>query len=182
MDLRATILGLLEWKPAAGYDLKQIICDSEVFYWSGNNNQIYKTLLELQQEGLVTCQVQMQENLPARKIYSITEPGRAELRANLLRMPDLPELRNSFLIQLAWAEPLTQPELDALFDHYESELTDRLHLLEGLSTRPQVHPERSVREKYLWRQIAVNQIQTVRTELEWLRQTRAGLDLVRQRG
>ena len=70
-----TILGLLSWKPSSGYDLKRIISDSDIFYWSGNNNQIYKSLLELQKEGLVTHQVQLQESLPAKKIYSITEKG-----------------------------------------------------------------------------------------------------------
>ena len=68
MDLRSAILGLLSWQPASGYDLKRIISDSDIFYWSGNNNQIYKSLLELLKEGLVTYQVQLQDSLPAKKI------------------------------------------------------------------------------------------------------------------
>ena len=75
MNLRDTILGLLSWKPASGYDLKRIISESDIFYWSGNNNQIYKSLLELQKEGLVSYQVQLQDSLPAKKIYSITAQG-----------------------------------------------------------------------------------------------------------
>ncbi|MBA3075528.1 MAG: PadR family transcriptional regulator, partial [Anaerolineae bacterium] len=72
MDLQSTILGLLSWKPFSGYDLKGIISESDLFYWSGNNNQIYKILLELQQAGLVTFEVHEQESLPAKKIYSVT--------------------------------------------------------------------------------------------------------------
>src|SRR5512136_1648820 len=102
MDLRSAILGLLNWKPSSGYDLKRIISDSDIFYWSGNNNQIYKILLELQKEDLVTHQVQLQESLPAKKVYSITEKGLAALYQSLLAVPDPPELHKSFLIQLAW--------------------------------------------------------------------------------
>ena len=47
MDVHTAILGWLSWKPASGYDLKRVFSDSEIFYWSGNNNQIYKALLQI---------------------------------------------------------------------------------------------------------------------------------------
>jgi len=79
MTVKHAILGLLSWKPLTGYDLKRIFSDSSAFYWSGNNNQVYRTLLELFEEGLVAREVVQQENLPAKKIYSISEKGRQEL-------------------------------------------------------------------------------------------------------
>ena len=45
MSIEYAILGLLSWKPFSGYDLKKIIAESEVYYWSGNNNQIYNSLV-----------------------------------------------------------------------------------------------------------------------------------------
>ena len=120
MDLRNTILGLLSWKSFSGYDLKRIISNSEVFYWSGNNNQIYKSLIELQKEGLVTHQVQFQESLPVKKIYSITDHGLTELQQNLLAIPQIPEIHNGFLIQLAWAELLSDDEVLNLLGKYQA--------------------------------------------------------------
>ena len=175
MDLRDTILGLLSWKPASGYDLKRIISDSGIFYWSGNNNQIYKSLLELQNEGLVTHQVQMQESLPAKKIYSITDRGRSELRQSLLAAPEVPDLRKGFLIQLAWAEMLSGEELLALFGKYEEEIANRLRMYQAQAARPAGGPARSPREAYLWRRIAENLIAAYQTELDWLRQTQQEL-------
>ena len=35
MDLHSTIFGLLSWKPSSGYDLKRIISDLDIFFWSG---------------------------------------------------------------------------------------------------------------------------------------------------
>jgi PadR family transcriptional regulator, regulatory protein AphA len=131
MDLRAALLGLLSWRAASGYDLKRAISDSDIFYWSGNNNQIYKSLLELQAEGLVSHTVEQQEKLPAKKIYSLTPAGQAALRQALLAGPELPELHKGFLIQLAWAEPLSDEEVLALLDQYAAEVDNRLRMAQA---------------------------------------------------
>jgi DNA-binding PadR family transcriptional regulator len=175
MNLHATILGLLSWKPASGYDLKRIISGSEIFYWSGNNNQIYKSLLELEKEGLVSHQVQQQESLPAKKLYTITDKGRAELRQSLLATPEAPETRKTILVHLAWAELLPDEELLALIEAYEEELTTRLRMLQEQAKRPGAHPERSPRERYLWKRIAGNLVETCQAELDWLHQTQQAL-------
>jgi PadR family transcriptional regulator AphA len=174
MDLRTTLLGLLSWQPASGYDLKRIISASEIFYWSGNNNQIYKSLLELQKEGLVTHQVQLQDSLPAKKIYSLTEQGLAALRHSLLADPQLPELHKSFLIQLAWAEVLSDEEILVLLEKYYAEINIRLQMLQQQATRPASIPDRSRCERYLWQRIQENLIAAYQTELDWVRQTQQG--------
>ena len=175
MDLRYTILGLLSWKPSSGYDLKRIISDSEVFYWSGNNNQIYKSLIELQKEGLVTYQVQVQESLPAKKIYSITDKGLSELYQSLLAAPEVPELRKGFLIQLAWAEIMSDEEILSLLGKYENEIASRLWMYQAQAARSGNSPDRSQREKYLWKRIADNLVAATQTELDWVRQTQQEL-------
>lgn len=175
MHLRAAILGFLSWKPASGYDLKRIISDSDIFYWSGNNNQIYKSLVELQREGLVRYEVQIQESLPAKKVYSITEQGLAELRRSLLATPEAPELHKNFLIQMAWAETLADDEVLALLEHYKDEITARLRMLQDQAARRDGSPNRSRREKYLWRRIADNLVSTYQAELDWARQTQQEL-------
>jgi PadR family transcriptional regulator, regulatory protein AphA len=172
MNLRSAILGILSWKPCYGYDLKRIISDSDIFYWSGNNNQIYRSLLELQSEGLITCQVQLQEHLPAKKTYSITDQGLSELRKSLLAAPELPELHKDFLIQLAWAELLSDDEILSLLEKYEDEVANRLRMYQEQAKRSGGRPNRSIQEAYLWKRIAENLISTFQTELDWVRQTR----------
>lgn len=171
MDLRATILGFLSWKPLSGYDLKKMLSTSDIFYWSGNNNQVYKNLLELQQKGLVSYQVQQQESLPAKKIYSITEQGRTELQNSLRVTPELPELRKNFLIQLAWCEPLSDKQVIGLLEGYANELKARLQLSLGQEQMTINKPQRSARESYLWRRIHHNLVEAYQTELNWTSQT-----------
>ena len=171
MDLRATMLGLLNQKPSSGYDLKRIIAESDLFFWSGNNNQIYKILLELQQEQLVTCVVETQPSLPARKVFSITDKGRAALRRSLLGAPEAPEIHKSFLIQLACADDLTDDELLGLLRQYQAEMENGLNLARGQKERLVKQSEKVGRRQWMENRIFDNFIASFETELEWIKQT-----------
>lgn len=175
MTIQYAILGLLSWKPLSGYDLKKIVSDSELFYWAGTNNQIYRTLMQLLQDGLVSQEIQPQESLPARKVYSITAQGSDALKAWVQSEPDTPELHNTFLIQLAWADCLTSAELDAVAARYEGEINLQLKMAQEKARRNQNSPQRSERERFLWQKIHENRITWLQTELIWVRGLRRGL-------
>lgn len=177
MTIRHAILGLLSWQPGTGYDLKKRIVDSATLYWSGNNNQVYTTLLQLHKEGLVTVEVQPQEHLPARKVYSITGAGRAALRDWLLSAPEPFELRSTFLIQLGWADLLSDAELDSLLDAYEAEITLQRDMQREKARRAS-GPQRSPREAYLWGMINENLVGAYERELDWVRRVRSGLEVL----
>jgi PadR family transcriptional regulator, regulatory protein AphA len=175
MTIQYAILGLLSWQPLSGYDLKKLFADSAILYWSGNNNQIYKALLQLHEEGLVTQDIQYQEFLPAKKTYTITAKGRAALKAWVLSMPELPEVHNAFLIQLSWADLLTEEELDALLRHYEEEVQVQLLMQKEKARRMQPSSARTPREAYLWEMTLKNVISVYENELAWVRQVQEGL-------
>ena len=182
MSIEYAILGILSWRPLSGYDLKKMIEGSVALYWSGNNNEIYRTLVSLHDQGLVTREVQPQENYPARKVYTITEQGREELKKWVLSKPSLPQRKHSLLIQLAWADPLGAEELDAILQEYEDEV-----MMETLLAAAQAQPKglrpsyldvsqaRTRREAYLWGMILENWSNYYQNELSWVRKLRQGL-------
>ena len=45
MAIEYAILGLLSWRPFSGYELRKFFSESVALYWSGNNNQVYPTLV-----------------------------------------------------------------------------------------------------------------------------------------
>jgi PadR family transcriptional regulator AphA len=175
MDIQYTILGLLNWQPFSGYDLKKIIAESELFYWSGNNNQIYNSLVELHRRGLVSQEIQHQENLPAKKIYTITAAGRAALHDWLLSPPELPEFRDNFLIQLAWIDELEGDELDAALARYAEEINVQLQMRKAQIARSTVKPGRTRREQFLWARIEERLVSLYQSELDWINQLRQDL-------
>lgn len=172
MSIQYAILGFLSWKPLSGYDLKKLFAASTVMHWSGNSNQIYRALVELHQQGLVTCEVQPQQGLPARKEYHITAAGQAALRQWVMSAPEPPLLRNTFLVQLAWADQLTAAELDTLLASYEAEMDVHARMMREQAARQLDTPQRTPRERYLWQMINENWISFYETQLAWARAAR----------
>jgi len=175
MTIEFAILGLLSWKPMSGYDLKKLISESSVMYWSGNNNQIYRALVQLHDANLVEYQVQPQESLPAKKIYSITEDGQAELKKWVLSVPEAPEIRNMFLVQLAWGDQLGADELDELLERYVGELALQLRMQDEKSQRGTAAPARTQREILLWEKISENMRLAYENEITWVQKLRKAL-------
>jgi DNA-binding PadR family transcriptional regulator len=176
MDIKYAILGFLSWQPCTGYDLKKMVISSSIFYWSGNNNQIYTTLVALHKVGLVTDRLEPQERYPSRRVYTITGAGLAELRAWTLSRPELPQYRAMFLVQLAWADALSGAELDGLLAKYEDEVSVQLMMLREREKRGEnLNPARTPREKYIWEMIDSNNNGRYEYELEWVRRLRRGL-------
>ena len=175
MSIKFAILGFLSWKPMTGYDIKKIFADSEILYWSGNNNQIYRTLVKLHEEDLVTREIEYQEDLPPRKVYTITAAGQNQLREWILSTPELPQLKNPFLIQLAWSDQLDDEALETLLDVYEKEVYVKFLMLKEQNNREQNLPARTQREILLWESINANLLSFYEHELNWVRGLRQAL-------
>jgi PadR family transcriptional regulator AphA len=175
MNIQFAILGFLNWRPFSGYDLKKVIAASNIFYWSGNNNQVYTALLQLHEQGWVTQEIEYQDSLPAKKIYAITTKGREALRQWALAKPELPELRNPFLVQLAWSDMLDGDELDELLASFEEEMRVQMLMRQEQAQRQGLSPTRTPREAYLWQMIEQNAVSAYENELEWVRKLREGL-------
>ncbi|MGG4497018.1 PadR family transcriptional regulator [Brevibacillus reuszeri] len=176
MSIQYAILGLLSWKPASGYELKKIIEDSPTMYWSGNNNQIYKALVQLLNEGLVANQIQHQESSPSKKIYSITNEGRSRLKEWIVSEPEIPEFKNAFLVQLAWADQLSNEELHDLLLRYESMINTQLLYQQEKIKRGIASPKRNARELFIWDKISENLLSFYQNELAWVQGMREELN------
>ncbi len=175
MEIQHTILGLLDVRPLSGYDLKKIMAESDLFYWSGNNNQIYRSLVSLHDQGLVSVETFFQESLPPRMVYSITPAGKAALREAVLAEPPLPEFRDPFLIQLFWGDGLHGDELDALLARYADEIELQIRMREERMNRKPALQARTPREELLWKRIASHNLARYQRELEWVNWVRQEL-------
>ena len=176
MTIDYVILGLLSWHPLSGYDIKKIFVDYPGFYWSGNNNQIYTTLVKLHKQGLVTREIQVQEDHPSRKVYSISSKGLESLRNWVLTEPEPPQIRNSFLMQLAWADQLDSAELDSLLERYEDEVQAQFLICKEKKNRNNHAPSRTQRETFIWEMIQQNWVNFYQNELIWIQDFRRKLN------
>lgn len=175
MSIQLAILGILSWKSSTGYELKKIFENSSFMYWSGNNNQIYRALLYLENEGLVKSEVVHQDSSPTKKVYTITEEGLVELKNWLVSSPEAPEIKKTFLVQFAWSDMLSNQELNELLSKYENEIKLQLIMHKEKYRRALHSPNRTNRESLIWEMISENIISTYNNELNWVRETRQKL-------
>ncbi|RCG32369.1 PadR family transcriptional regulator [Sphaerisporangium album] len=82
--LRLYLLKLLEESPRHGYEVIRLLQDRFLGVYSPSPGTIYPRLARLEEEGLVTHEV-----VEGKKVFTITDKGRAELEA---RMDELAEL------------------------------------------------------------------------------------------
>ena len=103
MSLKHAILGFLSFQSFTGYDLKQAFDNSVAHFWPADQSQIYRTVKQLHQEGLISQEVIPREDRLDVKIYEITDTGRGELHQWLSTPLPLTDTRDPFLIQLYFA-------------------------------------------------------------------------------
>lgn len=94
------ILGILGRGPRSGYDIKKLTDQSTRYFWAENYGNLYPTLHRLEGQGLVTVERQLQDGKPERKVYAITEAGRAVLAAWLSAPTESGQHRNELLLKL----------------------------------------------------------------------------------
>ena len=172
MSIRHAMLGLLTDRPLSGYDLKKRMASSTILYWSGNNNQIYSNLIQLNKEGLVTYEIYYDEGAPAKKLYSITEAGRSELKNWLLSPTDPPENQNPFHIRLLWMHLLKPEEIENLLINYEAEVQMRLIMQKEAARRERMDNKSEGIQKFFLKSIQKNIVTFYENELTWVRDLR----------
>jgi DNA-binding PadR family transcriptional regulator len=105
MDLSPTayvILGMLDWRPMSGYEIKSLVDESTRLFWAASYGQIYPELRGLAAAGLIEGKASPQGGRK-RNVYRLTAEGRRELRAWLDTDPGVFELRDEGLLKLFFA-------------------------------------------------------------------------------
>src|SRR5260370_14192427 len=82
--LRLYLLKLLDESPRQGYEVIRLLQDRFMGVYAPSPGTIYPRLARLEEDGLVT-----HEEVDGKKIYSITDKGREEIRGRLGELADL---------------------------------------------------------------------------------------------
>lgn len=82
--LRLYLLKLLDEAPRHGYEVIRLLQDRFMGIYAPSPGTIYPRLARLEEDGLVT-----HEEVDGKKIYSITDKGREEIRSRLSDLADL---------------------------------------------------------------------------------------------
>ena len=105
--LKYALLGFLNYRPASGYDLKQYMDLSTSNFWHAKQSQIYTTLKKLEKDGMVISHIEPQQSRPNRRVYEITETGKADLNEWLAQpLIEIEQRKELLLLKLFFSAQL----------------------------------------------------------------------------
>jgi PadR family transcriptional regulator, regulatory protein AphA len=122
MSLPHALLGLINNHPATGYDLKMTFEKSIHFFWNATLPQIYRTLGQMAANGWVASVMEHQDGKPSRKVYTITEAGRAEFLRWLAEAPESPEPHIPVLVKVFFGSKLPREQFIEQIRQYRGRL------------------------------------------------------------
>ncbi len=114
------ILGLLNWRPMSGYDIKKLIEVALSYFWSESYGQLYPTLDRLVGEGLASRRTEKRGGR-SRYVYSITARGKRQFLAWMKEPADIPRARNELQVRFFLSARLPTRESIRLLEEYREQ-------------------------------------------------------------
>jgi DNA-binding PadR family transcriptional regulator len=122
MDVKTILLGSLFDKSLSGYDLKKLFSLSFAFFSGLSYGSIYPALKQLEQEGLITMKLEIQESAPNRKVYTITQAGKQAFLNSLKSPFGLERYKNALLMRMFFFAHLSKKERLEAADNYLNQI------------------------------------------------------------
>ncbi len=133
MALPHTILAALNTGAQSGYDLLKGFSSGSGCFWQATQQQIYRELSKLEEQGLVVPEVVPQDGRPDKKLYSITSEGQALLREWIAQPSKPTPIREELMVKVLAAH-LVDPQI----------------VIDELQRRQQQHQEQLEAYQALW--------------------------------
>lgn len=100
MALAHAILASLASCSGSGYDLAKHFDEKVNCFWKATQQQIYRELSRLEEQGWVSSEVVIQEGRPNKKLYSITQLGKQELTEWISQPSEPTQIREDLLVKI----------------------------------------------------------------------------------
>lgn len=127
MNIRTLCLGVLSFKEASGYELKKEIEDGMYSHFiDASYGSIYPALTQMNAEGLLTVRSEEQAGRPDKKVYAITESGRALLAKSLAVLPAKDKFKSEFLFEMLLQHFISKDHINLAIDKQHSDITEDL--------------------------------------------------------
>ncbi len=117
MDVRTLCLGVLHLGDATGYEIRKMFEEGLFSHClEASFGSIYPALSKLAEDELVICRDERQSGRPDKKVYSLTEEGRADFKQAILQDLAEDKYRSEFLFVSVFADLLPQRRMSELVD------------------------------------------------------------------
>jgi len=119
-----SLLGFLHEEPQSGWDLVATAQRSIGDFWSLTRSQIYRELLGMAADGLVSAAAEPGPR--DRRVYELTDAGRTVFRQWVREVPGPEQIRYPLLLTLAFRQHLSDAEVRSFVLSHRRTHADRL--------------------------------------------------------
>ena len=162
MAVEIIILSVLRAAPVHGYELKRRV--QRTTLTSLSNNSLYPILRRFEEAGAVTKSVEEQEGKPDRKVYTITDAGRALHTELISSLPaKLAASEEEFLVRVSFFHELSPSQRLAILAARAAVLDEGIAQVRALLSESDTSPTRE------WRNLSMtNLVERYERERHWI--------------
>ncbi len=130
LDVRTLCLGVLHRGDTTGYEIKKMFEEGPLGHFlEASYGSIYPALMRLTDEGLVSFRDEPQKGRPDKKVYTLTDKGRAHFKKVLLEEPAEDKFRSEFLFVGLFAELLPPGHMSRLINRQIALVNQKFNMI-----------------------------------------------------
>ncbi|MGI0494522.1 PadR family transcriptional regulator [Alkalinema pantanalense CENA528] len=100
MALSHAILVAISETPCSGYDLSKRFAGSVGYFWYASQQQIYRELAKMEEQGYLSSAIVHQEGRPDKRLLTITEAGRELLQTWIATPTEVSPVKDDLLVKV----------------------------------------------------------------------------------
>ncbi|MBD2330099.1 PadR family transcriptional regulator [Alkalinema sp. FACHB-956] len=100
MALSHAILVAIAETPCSGYDLSKRFAGSVGYFWYASQQQIYRELTKMEEQGYLSSTIVHQEGRPDKRLLTITEAGRELLQTWIAAPAEISPVKDDLLVKV----------------------------------------------------------------------------------
>jgi DNA-binding PadR family transcriptional regulator len=135
MSLSHAILATLSNACYSGYDISKQFAGSVGFFWYATQQQIYRELSKLEEQGYLSAEVIRQDNRPDKRMLSITEAGKEYLREWIIQPGKISPVKDDLLVKLFAGHLVDQQMLMTELQHHYLQHQETLDTYQQIKSR-----------------------------------------------
>jgi DNA-binding PadR family transcriptional regulator len=132
MDVKTLCLAVLFQGEATGYEIKKAFEEGPFAHFQrASFGSIYPALSRLLADGMAVAEAHEQDGRPDKKVYRLTQTGRAAFLRAIGQEPEHDQFRSDMLFLLYFARELPPDRVAALIDRYIESYTSQADHIES---------------------------------------------------
>jgi DNA-binding PadR family transcriptional regulator len=175
MALSHALLATLSSGYYSGYDLSKQFSGSVGFFWQATQQQIYRELTKLEEQGYLSAEVVPQSGRPDKRMLTITTAGQTYLQDWIRKPCNMSPIRDDLLVKLFAGHLSDRYTLRQELEHHQSQHQANLDAYRRIEDKYFKNPELCESIDQLRYLTLLNGIQFERGWLTWCEKAIAAL-------